>query len=206
MIKIAYIDEEAGWQSIAYSALSDKYEMLIPEGMPQNISEIWAEVQETQIAIIDYRLNGNGLVAYTGDDVAREIHKHNKHFPVIIITSFEDNAIQESTEVQVIRGKDMLTSPEMIQRLSYMIDSAVSSYDRRKKESEECILRCQEKVATGTLLTRDEESDRFNAELYISELDLDSSLRQNLIFSPGTLKSLEEMLTLARQIVNDSQK
>lgn len=129
MIKVVYIDEEAGWQSTANAALSDKYDIYIPETLPSNISEIWNEVCESQVAVIDYRLNESGL-SYTGDDVAREIHKHNKHFPVIIITSYEDNAIQECIETQIIRGKEMFNSAEELKKLCHMIDSAAAIYDK----------------------------------------------------------------------------
>ncbi len=86
-----------------------------------------------------------------------------------------------------------------------MIDSAVSIYDKKKALSEECIRMCQEKIANGETLTEPEEADRFDAELYLSELDLDSSVRANLI-NAKTSKSLEEMLELARDIVSNYSK
>lgn len=203
MIKVIYIDEEVGWQSIAYSALSENYDLYIPEELPQNISDLWDDIKECQIAILDYRLNGNGVLAYTGDDVVRMIHEHNKHFPAIIITSFEDNAIQECTEIQLIRDKGMLN--EGRERLFHMIDSAVTIYDRKKSENEACIRKYQDKIASGEKLSSKEEADRFDAELYISELDLDSSMRGNLI-TANTISSLEELLSMARIIVEKHRK
>ena len=78
MIKIVYLDEEAGWQSTVYAVLSSKYEVHIPESLPHDVSQIWDEIRDSQLAIVDFRLNGDGILSYTGDDVAREIHKHNK--------------------------------------------------------------------------------------------------------------------------------
>lgn len=205
MTRVVYIDEETGWQSTVHAALSEKYEIEIPENLPRDISDIWELVRDAQVAIIDYRLNGDNIVSYTGDDVAREIHKHNKHFPIFIITSFEDNAIQECTEVQSIRGKEMFTTPESLVKLNHMIDSAVSIYDKKKASCEDYIRMCQEKIAKGESLTEPEEANRFDAELYLSELDLDSSVRANLI-NAKTSKSLEEMLELARDIVSNYSK
>jgi hypothetical protein len=151
------------------------------------------------VAIIDYRLNESNL-SYTGDDVVREIHKHNKHFPTIIITSYEDNAIQECTEIQTIRGKEMFNSSEELNKLCHMIDSAVAIYEKKKKVSENTILSIQEKIATGESLSEIEEADRYDAEQYLSELDLDSSAK-GILVNTKTLKGLEEMLSLARTIV-----
>lgn len=205
MIKVVYIDEEAGWQSTAHAALSDKYDIYIPEVLPQNVTDIWGVVCNSQVAVIDYRLNESGLVAYTGDDVVREIHKHNRHFPVIIITSYEDNAIQECTEVQTIRGKEMFNSAEELKKLCHMIDSAAAIYEKKKAESEDVICALQEKIATGEKLSDKEEADRYDAELYLSELDLDSSAR-GILINTRTLKGIDEMLSLARNIVEKHKK
>ena len=205
MIKVVYIDEEAGWQSTAHAALSDKYDIHIPELLPKNVSDIWDEVRDCQVAIIDYRLNESGQVAYTGDDVVREIHKHNKYFPAIIITSYEDNAIQECTAIQTIRGKEMFNTTEDLKKLCHMIDSAVAIYEKRKKDSEDTISALQEKIASGETLSENEEADRYDAEQYLSELDLDSSARAILI-NTKTLKGIDEMLFLARTIVEKHEK
>ena len=205
MIKIVYLDEEAGWQSTVYAVLSSKYEVHIPESLPHDVSQIWDEICDSQLAIVDFRLNGDGKLSYTGDDVAREIHKHNKHMPIFIITSFEDNAIQECTEIQFIRGKELFTDPKQESKLFNMIDSAVSIYERRKADCEYYIAYCQEKFAKGEPLTTKEEADKFDAELYISELDLDSSARSNLITTSSS-KELEELLSLARTIVANHKK
>lgn len=200
MIKVVYIDEEAGWQSTAHATLSDKYDMYIPETLPQKVADIWNEVRDSQVAVIDYRLNESGQVAYTGDDVVREIHKHNKYFPAIIITSYEDNAIQECTAIQTIRGKELFNSSEDLKKLCHMIDSAAAIYDKRKKSSEDAICAIQDKIAAGETLTEKDEADRYDAEQYLSELDLDSSAR-GILINTKTLKDIDEMLSLARTIV-----
>ncbi len=205
MIKVVYIDEEAGWQSTAYAAFSGKYDIYIPEVLPREISDIWNEVRDCQVAVIDYRLNESGQVAYTGDDVVREIHKHNKYFPAIIITSYEDNAIQECTSIQTIRGKDLFNANEGLNKLCHMIDSAVAIYDLKKKECEDTISALQEKISAGGVLSEKEEADRYDAEQYLSELDLDTSTR-GILINTKTLKGIEEMLSLARSIVAKHEK
>lgn len=200
MTKVIYLDEEQGWHSTVHEVLSEKYDLSIPESLPHNIEDIWPLIGDSQIVIADYRLNGDGVLSYTGDEVAKEIHKHNKHLPVFIITSFEDNAIQECTETQIIRGKEMFTDTKLLDKLCLMIEAAVSRYDREKEKCESIIRALQEKIKTGKDLTFEEDANRFDAELYLSELDMDSSLRSNLM-TKGTFKEIEEMILLARTIV-----
>ena len=205
MIKVYYLDEEQGWHSTVHEVLSKKFDLSIPEKLPENEEDVWPLVKDAQIVIADYRLNGDGVLSYTGDDVAKVIHRHNKHLPVFIITSFEDNAIQECTETQIIRGKEMFTTPALLDKLCLMIDAAVNRYNRQKQESETCIKKLLAKIKSGALLSPAEESERFDAELYLSELDMDSSLRANLM-NKGTLNELEEMILLARKIVANHHK
>ena len=205
MIKIVYIDEEPGWQSTAHAALSDKYDIHIPEVLPKNVSDLWDEVRDCQVAVIDYRLNESGQVAYTGDDVVREIHKHNKYFPAIIITSYEDNAIQECDEVQIIRGKNVLNTSENLSKFKHLIKAAVERYQSKKAESEAVVQELSRKIDKGEPLTETEYATKFDAELYLSELDLDSRVRANII-NQQTSQQMAEMLTLAQSIVERLDK
>ena len=205
MIKVVFLDEEQGWQSSFYNSFSEKYEIIIPDTLPNNIEDIWELIRDSQIAVVDYRLNGDGTISYTGDAVAREIHKHNKHFPVLILTSYEDNAIQECIETQSIRGKEMITEPSLQEKLCYIINSSVCMYERKKAASEKCIKDLQEKINNGEKLTSQEESDKYDSEVYLAELDMDSSLRANLI-NRGTSKELEEMISLAHKIIGKHDK
>lgn len=200
MIKLIYLDEEQGWQSTFHDEFNEKFELIIPEKMPRNINELWPFISDAQVVITDYRLNGSGDVAYTGDDVARMIHKHNKHLPVFIITSYEDNAIQECTEVQIIRGKEMFTEPELQNKLTLMISAAVNVYESKKKAAEDCIQSLQEIISSGGTLSSNDESNRFDAELYLSELNMDSSSRANMITS-ASAATIDNMLAMAKSII-----
>jgi hypothetical protein len=199
MIKIAYLDEEPGWQSLFYDKFSKKFDAVIPETLPRDVTDIWELVRDAQVIITDYRLNDDGMVNYTGDDVARIVHRHNKHLPIFIITSYEDNAIQSCRETLIIRGKEMFQQPESEEKLCHMIEAAVNRYDCQKASCETTIEKINEKLASGEKLSPEDEADRFDAELYLAELDLDSSVRANLI-ATNSSDVLKEMLETVRSI------
>jgi len=199
MTRIVYLDEETGWQSSFYAAFSEKFDIDIPEILPPDVLNIWDLVCDAQVVIADYRLNGDGRLSYTGDDVAKVIHQHNKHLPIFIITSYEDNAIQTCKEVQIIRDKIMFNTPESQEKLCHMINAAVNIYDTKKSDCEATIANINSKIDAGEKLTPTDEADRFDAELYLAELNLDSSARANLIATDSS-KILREMLEIARSI------
>lgn len=203
-IRLIYLDEDEGWQSQADYALKNDFELDIPESLPRNIEDIWQKICEfdAQAVLIDYRLNNTGKVSYTGDDVIREVHRHNKHLPMFIITSYEDNALIECKEAQIIRSKSETNNWE---KLKSIITANVRNYNRRKEDAENKIKELQKKVSNGEDLTSEESADKFEAELYLSELDLDNSVRSDLI-TKGSNDKLEELLQVAKSIVDLHKK
>ena len=155
--------------------------------------------------IVDYRLNESGVLAYTGESVLREIRKHNLHLPVFMVTSYEDNAIQECDEVQIIRGKNVLNTSENLSKFKHLIKAAVERYQSKKAESEAVVQELSRKIDKGESLSETEYAAKFDAELYLSELDLDSRVRANII-NQQTSQQMAEMLTLAQSIVERLDK
>lgn len=206
-IRLVYLDEEESWQSQAHSVLKNDFQLHIPQYMPHNIEDIWQDICkfDAQVVLIDYRLNNTGKVSYTGDDVIRVLHRHNKHLPMFIITSYEDNALKECKEAQIIRGKELFTDANQYEKLKSIIAANVNNYNNRKESAEKIIKRLQNKVTNGESLTSEESAEKFEAELYLSELDLDNSVRFDLITSKSN-DTLEELLKAAQSIINLHKK
>lgn len=204
-IRLVYLDEEESWQSQAYSVLRNDFQLHIPQYLPHNIKDIWSEICEfdAQAVLIDYRLNDTGKVSYSGDDVIRELHRHNKHLPMFIITSFEDNALIECKEAQIIRGKELFTNE--YEKLKSIITANVNNYNSRKETAENTIKKFQNKISKGEKLTNEESAAKFEAELYLSELDLDNSVRLDLITGRSN-DALEELLKAAQSIIDLQKK
>ena len=205
-IRLTYIDEELSWQSQVYEALNSDFDLNIPETLPRDVKDLWPLLIDynPQAILIDYRLNDSGKVSYTGDDVIKEFHKHNKHLPMFIITSFEDNALIECREAQIIRGKELITEVNQIIKLKNIIIANVNNYEARKRAAENIIQSLQEKIMKGEELTSIEETEKFNAELYLSELDLDSNIQNDLITNRCN-RSIEKLLEKADQLINKFQ-
>ena len=206
-IRLIYWDEEPSWQSQVYAALNDYFELIIPEELPLDVKLLWNTISEygAQAVLVDYRLNGSGILSYTGDEVIREIHRHNKHLPAFIITSFEDNAIVECREAQIIRGKELITKANETSKLINIINSGVNRYEIQKNHAEGVLISLEDKLSKGMALSDEDELNKFEAEMYLAELDMDSGARNQMI-TIGSERNLSEMLALAREIVDLHKK
>ena len=208
-IKLFYLDEEEQWQYMAYQTLGTDFDLRILETahFPRNVSDIWSIISDMNVdgVIVDYKLNDSGILPYTGNHVVREIRKHNLHLPVFMITSFEQNALQESDEVQIIRGKDILSDSNKCELLKTLIISSVGKYRSQKERCEEVIHKLVTKIDAGEKLTEYEIADKFDAELYISELDLDSGVRSHLI-NHAVSSNLSDLVEMAGAILDKISK
>ena len=206
-IRLIYWDEEPSWQSQVHAALNEYFELIIPEELPLDLQSLWNTVLEygAQAILVDYRLNGSGIVSYTGDEVIREIHRHNKHLPAFIITSFEENAIVECREAQIIRGKELITKADETSKLVNIITSGVNRYEIQKNSAEGVLIKLEDKLSKGISLSDSDELNKFEAEMYLAELDMDSGARNQMI-TIGFERNLIEMLALAREIVDLHKK
>ena len=206
-IRLIYWDEEPSWQSQVHAALNEYFELIIPEELPLDVQSLWNTVLEygAQAILVDYRLNGSGIVSYTGDEVIREIHRHNKHLPAFIITSFEENAIVECREAQIIRGKELITKADETSKLVNIITSGVNRYEIQKNSAEGVLIKLEDKLSKGISLSDSDELNKFEAEMYLAELDMDSGARNQMI-TIGSERNLIKMLALAREIVDLHKK
>ena len=208
-IKICFIDEEATWRMEAYRNFKDEFEVHIVEDdqFPKEVSGMWQIITDADadVVIVDYRLNESGILSYTGESVLREIRKHNLYLPVFMVTSYEDNAIQECDEVQIIRGKNVLNTAENLSKFKHLISAAVERYQKKKAESEKIVQELSRKLDAGQTLTESEVAHKFDAELYLASLDLESGVRANMI-NQTTSQQMSDMLTLAQSIVERLDK
>lgn len=198
--RILYIDEEESWRSEVYNYLNEYFDILILEELPQNVSDIWELIINFNPdgVLLDYKLNLSGTVSYSGDDVANEIKNHNKHLPIFMITSFEDGALAECKEIQVIRGKEILT--KQTSKLKSIIESGVNIYKDKIDKYQSKLIEIQNKIKNGETLSENDKADKFDAELYLNELDLDSGARNYLVTETSS-ETLVEMLQTAQELL-----
>lgn len=203
--RVVFIDEERPWQSSAYNFLNKYFVTYIPETVPRNIHDLWPEIKNfnPEIVIIDFLLNASGEVSYNGDEVAEMIHQHNRHLPIIILTSFEENALQECLETKIIREKALLT--DYPSKLLSIINANIKSYKLKKDRANNFLFTIQKKINDNIKLSDDEITKKFEAELFLSELDLDNSCRKDLITSASN-RNLETLINLSREFINACRK
>lgn len=114
---ILFIDEE----STQHDQFMDYFEQVCPEMVPQcefplaTVDEMLQRIEELSpdAVVTDFRLNEIRIdihynVKYNGIDLINAIREQREGFPCFVITSFDDEAVNGSDDVNMVYIKDIL--------------------------------------------------------------------------------------------------
>ena len=199
---VGYLDEEEQWRLTARNGLLPDFKVVVLD-LVKTPDQIWDVVREKKLdaLIVDFRLFESGEVTYNGNDIIQEVQRHNLHFPLFIMTSYENDAFSQCEDVLIIRDKNMFQNEGELARFKQTLKSHIDSY---YKKEEACRKRLLELNELETL-TQPLKEEKYKIELYLSELDLDNSPGLNLL-SSGYTESMEAILNLAKDISNSLKK
>lgn len=199
---VGYLDEEEQWRLTARNGLISDFTVSVLD-LPQSPEQIWPVILKEKLdaLIVDFRLFESGEVTYTGKEIITEVQRHNKHFPLFIMTSYENDAFSQCEDVLIIRDKRMFDNNEELSRFKLTLSARLDSYYKKESLFRKRLLELN-KLEN---LTQPQKEEKFEIELYLSELDLDNSLPLNLL-SSGYTESMESLLKLAKEISNSLKK
>ena len=200
LFTIGYLDEEEQWKLMFRNSLKSDFNIVLLD-LPEKASDIWQIVEEKDLDAlgVDFRLYESGMVTYNGNDIVKEVLRHNLHLPVFIITSYEGDAIELCEDIYIVRGKEMLT--DKLPLFKKMLLSAINTYKHRISEADETVLEINRKLEKGEKLSTDEEEKRFKAERFLAELNVPDSFDLNMLTSAYSTQ-LQSLIDAANKIVD----
>lgn len=109
--KIAYIDESPFWINTFYQTFKDEYDIMkIKVETNCSIDEILSILKDDELDAIvtDYLLEEEGDVSFNGNIIVDAVRAYKPHFPIIMLTAHEPQAINHMDDVHIIYGKNIL--------------------------------------------------------------------------------------------------
>lgn len=212
--KILFIDEESGQQD----KFMDYFESAYPEAvaccefplsaMDDMLEKIWT-IQPDAI-VTDFRLNEikediKYTVKYNGMELVKAIRRQRENFPCFVITSFADEAVNDSDDVNLVYEKWQKTTSDNAKvtfavRVIQQIEKYRSRIDNAKRE----LSRLIDKRLSGRADVQDEEQ--------IIEIDtfLEKALGAESLVPPelkrlSNLKRLDELIEKVDEILSKVQ-
>lgn len=166
--------------------------------MIEEIFKIDADAVITDFILNDYKEDIKYNVPYNGVQLVKELTAIRDGFPCFVMTSFDDRAITESDDVNIVYIKDILHSrgKETAAKASFLerVENQIKHYKSKIEEAESEILRLVELRNAGTA-TMDDESEIIRLDHF---LEVSTDRKNSIPDEYKTLSNsrrLEELLT-----------
>jgi len=208
--KIAYIDESASWINIFYQAFKYDYEILrIQVDGNCSLDNIFKKLFESDLDAIvtDYLLEEEGDVSFNGNMIVEVVRAYKPHFPVIMLTAHEPQAISHMDDVHIIYGKNIFDgeSIEEFNLFKSKMKANIDNYYAKIQENQEVISDLISKRNISGLTIQEEE--QLSKELILlDEYEPEGKgLPTNLIQKESVTK-LHEFVSEAKSILEELKK
>jgi hypothetical protein len=201
---IGYLDDEPG-QTVDFMNKLENYfeikeiEMEKISSPPDIINEIIKN--ELELIVLDFMLNAKGKY-FNADEIIKEIDKWNPHFPRLIITTHETEALGHLDDVNIINIKNHLEqktkdgSNLFVMRVKKNIEQYKHNKEEAVKKLEELV---DKKGKTG--LSPAEEEEYFNNYRFLTDIEPSEKLLPSHLLTPQSVSSLHDLLIFAQDIL-----
>ncbi len=136
MIRVGYIDDQKTWQNTFRQFFKNDFEVVLfaiteETDVESLTSDIFAKAID--VLVIDFKLES---VDFNADALVDKIQEKNLYYPMIILTSFESDALDHLANANLVNGKDMLDGENpKVDILKQKIGKIADDYQSKVAES-----------------------------------------------------------------------
>ena len=102
--RIGYLDEDEGYQAKFYQAFKNEFDIkILPIENINNVYDVLRFINDEELdaLVVDYRLADSGQLTFNGDSVVDLINSQKKYFPLVMLTSYAQDAIAHMEDVYI---------------------------------------------------------------------------------------------------------
>ena len=210
MLRLGYLDENKGNRNTFYRIFKKDFEVVMLDDFAKvfTLDLLLEEIdkQDIQVLAVDYKLADSGVVKYDGDQVLEAINEHKRYFPIFMMTSYVDAAIQKVNNTFLVNDKDGLNDPKTLELLKNQIIGSVDSYHRIVKEKEERMKALEAKQDGVDGLTEQEELELLDLHVEMSKIDPAANPLSPDKMQTSAIKELKNVVSLSEEILKSLNK
>lgn len=211
--KIAYIDEDKGWINTFYHTFKDDFDIerieVNSESSIQVITKLLID-SEVDAIVTDYLLEENAEVPFNGNKIVEEMKHLRPYFPIVMLTSYPNQAISHTDDVHIIYSKDILTieddkDEEELEFFKKKILSNITNYYKKIDDTNLKIENLVEKRNTEGLNVSEEEE---LTKLYIlfDELNPNGKDLPASLIERNSISKLNDFVNETKEILEELKK
>lgn len=204
MIRLGYLDEDKGNRNTFFRVFKKDFEvvMLDDNAKLASVDMVLEEIDNLKLDVlaVDFRLADSGWVSFNGDEVVRAIWNNRRYFPVFMLTSYVNNALEKMDNVFLVNDKDGLSDNNKITLLKKQIATSVDTYHRIVEEKNSRLKLLVEKQKNGELDEK-EEKELLSLNVEMNNVDPKSNPISPDMMQTKSVRDLHEMVDLTRTLL-----
>ena len=184
--RIGYLDEDEGYQAKFYQAFKNEFDIkILPIENINNVYDVLRFINDEELdaLVVDYRLADSGQLTFNGDSVVDLINSQKKYFPLVMLTSYAQDAIAHMEDVYIVKDKEEIESSANL--FLKQLETAIDRYQTKIITAENKIKELSEKK----VLSIQEEEELLRLHIFMNEVDPEAN----------QLKESKELLSILKK-------
>ena len=201
--RIGYLDEDEGYQAKFYQAFKNEFDIkILPIENINNVYDVLRFINDEELdaLVVDYRLADSGQLTFNGDSVVDLINSQKKYFPLVMLTSYAQDAIAHMEDVYIVKDKEEIESSANL--FLKQLETAIDRYQTKIITDENKIKELSEKK----VLSIQEEEELLRLHIFMNEVDPEANQLPASLLTSSAINNISDLVKESKELLSILKK
>ena len=201
--RIGYLDEDEGYQAKFYQAFKNEFDIkILPIENINNVYDVLRFINDEELdaLAVDYRLADSGQLTFNGDSVVDLINSQKKYFPLVMLTSYAQDAIAHMEDVYIVKDKEEIESSANL--FLKQLETAIDRYQTKIITAENKIKELSEKK----VLSIQEEEELLRLHIFMNEVDPEANQLPASLLTSSAINNISDLVKESKELLSILKK
>ena len=201
--RIGYLDEDEGYQAKFYQAFKNEFDIkILPIENINNVYDVLRFINDEELdaLVVDYRLADSGQLTFNGDSVVDLINSQKKYFPLVMLTSYAQDAIAHMEDVYIVKDKEEIESSAKL--FLKQQETAIDRYQTKIITAENKIKELSEKK----VLSIQEEEELLRLHIFMNEVDPEANQLPASLLTSSAINNISDLVKESKELLSILKK
>lgn len=201
--RIGYLDEDEGYQAQFYQAFKNEFDIkILPIENINNVYDVLRFINDEELdaLVVDYRLADSGQLTFNGDSVVDLINSQKKYFPLVMLTSYAQDAIAHMEDVYIVKDKEEIESSANL--FLKQLETAIDRYQTKIITAENKIKELSEKK----VLSIQEEEELLRLHIFMNEVDPEANQLPASLLTSSAINNISDLVKESKELLSILKK
>ena len=201
--RIGYLDEDESYQAKFYQAFKNEFDIkILPIENINNVYDVLRFINDEELdaLVVDYRLADSGQLTFNGDSVVDLINSQKKYFPLVMLTSYAQDAIAHMEDVYIVKDKEEIESSANL--FLKQLETAIDRYQTKIITAENKIKELSEKK----VLSIQEEEELLRLHIFMNEVDPEANQLPASLLTSSAINNISDLVKESKELLSILKK